>query len=90
MTETSFLTSLVSGGMAGMAVDISLFPLDTIKTRLQSKQGFWAAGGFKNIYSGKINLFTLLIFDHEISTTFDSYKKLRKSVDLLAYKNNGY
>ena len=66
MTETSFLTSLISGGMAGMAVDISLFPLDTIKTRLQSKQGFWAAGGFKNIYSGKINLFTLLIFDHEI------------------------
>jgi len=52
MTETSFLTSLISGGMAGMAVDISLFPLDTIKTRLQSKQGFWAAGGFKNIYSG--------------------------------------
>jgi len=35
-----------------MAVDISLFPLDTIKTRLQSKQGFWAAGGFRNIYSG--------------------------------------
>ena len=80
MSEPSFLTSLVSGGMAGMAVDISLFPLDTVKTRLQSKyglplqwfrlsvsspligpdyphlslvrQGFWAAGGFRNIYSG--------------------------------------
>ena len=39
MSEPSFLTSLVSGGMAGMAVDISLFPLDTIKTRLQSKYG---------------------------------------------------
>ena len=33
-------------------MDISLFPLDTIKTRLQSKQGFLAAGGFKNIYRG--------------------------------------
>ena len=52
MTESSFMTSLKSGGMAGMAVDISLFPLDTIKTRLQSKQGFWASGGFRNIYSG--------------------------------------
>lgn len=35
-----------------MAVDLSLFPLDTIKTRLQSSQGFWKAGGFRNIYSG--------------------------------------
>ena len=54
MTDVSFLTSLVSGGLAGTAVDISLFPLDTIKTRLQSKQGFIAAGGFRNIYSGEI------------------------------------
>jgi len=52
MTDVSFLTSLVSGGLAGTAVDVSLFPLDTIKTRLQSKQGFMAAGGFRNIYSG--------------------------------------
>ena len=50
--EPSFLVSLASGGAAGIAVDISLFPLDTIKTRLQSKQGFLAAGGFRNIYSG--------------------------------------
>jgi len=51
-SEPTFLTSLVSGGLAGTAVDVSLFPLDTIKTRLQSKQGFWAAGGFKRIYAG--------------------------------------
>ena len=31
--EPSFLVSLASGGAAGIAVDISLFPLDTIKTR---------------------------------------------------------
>jgi len=52
MSDGSFLTSLISGGLAGTAVDISLFPLDTIKTRLQSQQGFWAAGGFKRIYAG--------------------------------------
>ena len=52
MKDLSFLTSLISGGLAGTAVDVSLFPLDTIKTRLQSKQGFLAAGGFRNIYSG--------------------------------------
>lgn len=33
-------------------VDMTLFPLDTIKTRLQSKQGFWKAGGFQKIYRG--------------------------------------
>lgn len=35
-----------------MAVDLSLFPLDTIKTRLQSQQGFWKAGGFRSIFAG--------------------------------------
>eukprot|EP01040_Poterioochromonas_malhamensis_P003815 gene3815-4075_t len=54
-TETpqrSFTNSLLSGGMAGFTVDVLLFPLDTVKTRLQSSQGFAASGGFKGIYSG--------------------------------------
>ena len=46
------LASLISGGVAGVAVDTSLFPLDTLKTRLQTKDGFWKSGGFKNIYAG--------------------------------------
>eukprot|EP01040_Poterioochromonas_malhamensis_P019112 gene19112-22499_t len=50
--QYSFLASLIAGGMAGMAVDISLYPLDTIKTRLQSPQGFLKSGGFRGIYSG--------------------------------------
>ena len=29
-----------------------LFPLDTVKTRIQSAQGFLKAGGFKGVYSG--------------------------------------
>ncbi|XP_028906492.1 S-adenosylmethionine mitochondrial carrier protein isoform X1 [Ornithorhynchus anatinus] len=43
---------LLAGGIAGVSVDLILFPLDTIKTRLQSPQGFTKAGGFCGIYSG--------------------------------------
>eukprot|EP00088_Acartia_fossae_P046933 TRINITY_DN5081_c0_g1_i1.p1 TRINITY_DN5081_c0_g1~~TRINITY_DN5081_c0_g1_i1.p1 ORF type:complete len:269 (-),score=15.44 TRINITY_DN5081_c0_g1_i1:396-1202(-) len=52
MPDPAFISSLVAGGCAGTAVDVSLFPLDTIKTRLQSSQGFWKAGGFSRIYAG--------------------------------------
>lgn len=38
--------------MAGTAVDLLFFPIDTIKTRLQSAQGFVKAGGFRGIYKG--------------------------------------
>ncbi|XP_077487346.1 mitochondrial S-adenosylmethionine carrier protein-like isoform X1 [Amblyomma americanum] len=48
----SFLVSLVAGAFAGTTVDVVLFPLDTLKTRLQSQQGFMRAGGFSKIYSG--------------------------------------
>ena len=48
----SFLTSLVAGGLAGTSVDVALFPIDTIKTRLQSPQGFLKAGGFSGVYNG--------------------------------------
>lgn len=38
--------------MAGIVVDIALFPIDTVKTRLQSERGFWRSGGFRGIYKG--------------------------------------
>lgn len=44
--------ALIAGAVAGFSVDVSLFPLDTVKTRLQSKQGFVKAGGFNGIYRG--------------------------------------
>lgn len=47
-----YLTSLMAGGMAGLVVDVVLFPIDTIKTRLQSEKRFWRAGGFRGIYNG--------------------------------------
>ncbi|XP_030632874.1 mitochondrial S-adenosylmethionine carrier protein [Chanos chanos] len=52
MERREFTASLVAGGCAGMCVDLTLFPLDTIKTRLQSQQGFYKAGGFRGIYAG--------------------------------------
>lgn len=38
--------------MAGLVVDLTLYPIDTIKTRIQSKNGFYGSGGFKQIYKG--------------------------------------
>ena len=43
---------LQSGSLAGFSVDIVLYPLDTIKTRLQSSAGFRHSGGFRGIYRG--------------------------------------
>lgn len=50
--EFSFMRSLLAGAAAGAMVDIALFPLDTVKTRLQAPGGFWKAGGFRGIYKG--------------------------------------
>ena len=61
--------ALFAGAIAGASVDTSLYPIDTIKTRLQvrsahhksplrsaivvqSKAGFWKAGGFTGVYRG--------------------------------------
>lgn len=33
-------------------MDFLFFPLDTIKTRIQSTKGFWHSGGFKGVYRG--------------------------------------
>ncbi|KAJ6633266.1 S-adenosylmethionine mitochondrial carrier protein like [Pseudolycoriella hygida] len=48
----TFYTSLISGGIAGLVVDIVLYPIDTIKTRLQSEKGLWRSGGFRGVYNG--------------------------------------
>lgn len=43
---------LAAGAFAGLIVDSSLYPIDTLKSRLQSEKGFRKAGGFGNVYSG--------------------------------------
>lgn len=48
----NFLVSLTAGGLAGVCVDLRLFPLDSVKTRLQSLQRFKKSGGFHSIDAG--------------------------------------
>lgn len=50
--SASFASALLSGACAGVFTDVALFPIDTLKTRLQSAEGFFKAGGFRGIYSG--------------------------------------
>lgn len=38
-TKDSFVTGLLSGAVAGTTVDLVLYPLDTVKTRLQATAG---------------------------------------------------
>mmetsp|Transcript_52068 Transcript_52068/g.111370 ORF Transcript_52068/g.111370 Transcript_52068/m.111370 type:complete len:290 (-) Transcript_52068:407-1276(-) len=49
---TPFTLAMIAGGIAGTTVDVVLYPLDTLKTRLQATDGFWKAGGFKGVYNG--------------------------------------
>ena len=48
------LTSLLAGGVAGLVVDFLLFPIDTLKTRLQSRSGAQSLGWIKvrQLYAG--------------------------------------
>mmetsp|Transcript_60255 Transcript_60255/g.143608 ORF Transcript_60255/g.143608 Transcript_60255/m.143608 type:complete len:289 (+) Transcript_60255:69-935(+) len=55
--EPPFTLALIAGGVAGTTVDVSLHPLDTIRTRLQAQEGFWKAGGFKGCYRGIFSAF---------------------------------
>lgn len=49
---SSKLTTRQAGALAGTTVDLSLYPIDTLKTRLQSSSGFQQSGGFRGIYRG--------------------------------------
>lgn len=54
-TAQLFITGMLSGAAAGMSVDLTLFPLDTIKTRLQasnSKQLLASGKLFQGVYDG--------------------------------------
>ena len=47
------IVACAAGAVAGLSADLILFPLDTIKTRLQAGPGqFRASGGFTKLYAG--------------------------------------
>lgn len=81
--------ALVAGACAGTAVDTALFPLDTIKTRLQSQHGFIASGGFRGIYSG---LLTAVIGSAPGASlffvTYEATKRLMGATVSVDSKNN--
>ncbi|KAG0672721.1 S-adenosylmethionine transporter [Pichia californica] len=51
-TSSAFVVSLISGAAAGTSTDLAFFPIDTLKTRLQAKGGFFQNGGFRGLYKG--------------------------------------
>lgn len=55
MSEPPFTLALVAGACAGTSVDVSLHPLDTLRTRLQSEAGFIKSGGVRGIYKGVLS-----------------------------------
>lgn len=64
-----------AGALAGVSVDVTLYPLDTIKTRLQSQQGFYKAGGFRGVYQGNsfLILSILTLNTNNITISFSLY-----------------
>lgn len=52
MDSSGFIVSLLSGAAAGTSTDLVFFPIDTLKTRLQAKGGFFANGGYRGVYRG--------------------------------------
>uniref|UniRef100_A0A2A4JHK8 Mitochondrial carrier protein n=1 Tax=Heliothis virescens TaxID=7102 RepID=A0A2A4JHK8_HELVI len=54
--KSTHFPPLIAGALAGVSVDVTLYPLDTLKTRLQSAQGFQKAGGFNGVYRGLLTV----------------------------------
>ena len=80
-SSSLMLASLVAGGTAGLVVDVTTYPLDTFKTRIQGKEGFRALGGFSNLYKG-VGPVVVGSVPHAalFFCTYDFFKKCAKSV----------
>ncbi|KAI3388506.1 hypothetical protein SNEBB_007985, partial [Seison nebaliae] len=65
-----------SGATIGVFFDVSLYPLDTLKTRLQSEKGFRSAGGFRFLYSGLSSI--LLGSAPNAALFFFSYESMKR------------
>eukprot|EP00425_Heterocapsa_triquetra_P021851 CAMPEP_0195155428 /NCGR_PEP_ID=MMETSP0448-20130528/184155_1 /TAXON_ID=66468 /ORGANISM="Heterocapsa triquestra, Strain CCMP 448" /LENGTH=277 /DNA_ID=CAMNT_0040194215 /DNA_START=67 /DNA_END=900 /DNA_ORIENTATION=+ len=79
-----FSLALIAGGCAGTAVDVSLHPLDTLRTRLQSQEGFFASGGFRGVYRGILS--AALGSAPGAAAFFSTYETMKK---VMKDMNNG-
>jgi len=68
----------LAGGIAGGMVDSILYPLDTLKTRLQSNLGFKQGGGLHNLYRGIVP--ALLGSVPGAALFFSSYESVKRIV----------
>ncbi|ODV58861.1 Pet8p [Ascoidea rubescens DSM 1968] len=85
MDSLAFFVSLVSGGCAGTSTDIVFFPIDTVKTRLQAKGGFFKNGGWKGIYKGLGS--TVVASAPSASLFFVTYDTLKKELNPIISQN---
>jgi solute carrier family 25 S-adenosylmethionine transporter 26 len=82
--DVPFTLALIAGGAAGITVDVALYPLDTLRTRLQAPEGFFKAGGFSKIYTGVVA--TALGAAPGAALFFSAYEGFKP---LLKYANGG-
>ncbi|KZO92648.1 mitochondrial carrier [Calocera viscosa TUFC12733] len=76
-----FGQALLAGAAAGTSVDLLFFPIDTLKTRLQSAQGFWRAGGLGGVYRGVGSV--VVGSAPGAAAFFTTYEYLKRTLSLL-------
>lgn len=82
------IIDLIAGGCCGLAVDSFLFPVDTCKTRLQSENGFWKAGGFRDIYNGVLPVIAASV--PIAATFFCVYESVRNCFTISGQESETY
>jgi solute carrier family 25 S-adenosylmethionine transporter 26 len=75
------MEAMCSGGLAGCSVDLLLFPLDTLKTRLQAKEAFARSRAFSGLYRGLAP--QLLASAPQAALFFTVYEAVPKDTHLL-------
>ncbi|KAI4262599.1 MAG: hypothetical protein L6R42_002229 [Xanthoria sp. 1 TBL-2021] len=84
---TPFTAALLAGALAGTTVDLSLYPIDTLKTRLQSSAGFYPSGGFRGVYAGVGS--ALVGSAPGAALFFVTYEEVKSRLRLLSENANG-
>lgn len=77
--QNPFAVSVCAGAVAGVATEAAVFPVDCLKTRLQSPRGFWSSGGFRGLYAGlPVAMLGCAPASAIFFTTFEGSKKVMK------------